>query len=121
MLLLIGLALFLQPGCFCSLLLHPVITKTNIKPTVRSPPSLLIKIIHNFTKICQRVYASNSDSYYCIITVQVACGEKFTLVLTQDGTNVFGFGVRGSGQFGRDNWTPKEVFVPVVSSCIVVT
>ena len=58
---------------------------------------------------------------FCIIAIQVACGEKFTLVLTQDGTNVFGFGVRGSGQFGRDNWTPKEVFVPVVSSCIVVT
>ena len=49
----------------------------------------------------------------------MACGEKFTLVLTQDGTVVFGFGVRGSGQFGRDNWTPKEVFVPVVSSCIL--
>ena len=47
--------------------------------------------------------------------MQVACGEKFTLVLTQDGTSVFGFGVRGSGQFGRDNWAPKEVFVPVVS------
>ena len=50
-----------------------------------------------------------------IVFFQVACGEKFTLVLTQDGTSVFGFGVRGSGQFGRDNWTPKEVFVPVVS------
>ena len=53
--------------------------------------------------------------------MQVACGEKFTLVLTQDGTSVFGFGVRGSGQFGRDNWTPKEVFVPVVSVYIVLS
>ena len=53
--------------------------------------------------------------------MQVACGEKFTLVLTRDGTSVFGFGVRGSGQFGRDNWTPKEVYVPVVSDYIVVS
>ena len=36
-------------------------------------------------------------------------------MLTEDGTSVFGFGVRGSGQFGRDNWMPKEVYVPVVS------
>ena len=55
-----------------------------------------------------------------LLSLQVACGEKFTLVITQDGTSVFGFGVRGNGQFGRDNWTPKEVFVPVVSICIII-
>jgi len=37
------------------------------------------------------------------------------MAVSQDGTTVYATGVRGSGQFGRDNWNPKDVFVPVVS------
>ena len=45
----------------------------------------------------------------------MACGEKYTIAVSQDGTTVYATGLRGSGQFGRDNWNPKDVFVPVVS------
>ena len=50
----------------------------------------------------------------------MACGEKYTIAVSQDGTTVYACGFRGSGQFGRDNWTPKDVFVPVVSVYYII-